>query len=347
MRDSGATNQQTAVNRRDFVRAAGAMAAALTLEGFKETASADDGRSDGRRSNDRRDDAGRVQDFIREVKGARLFDLCPTWDENSPIASVNPKFSMKLDATHANTFRNGQFDQHLSFTSEIMQWSGQHGAPSIDALGHIGRDGRLFGGVNAFDATSDPRGLGRSGVGAHLAMDHYATDLLVNRGVLLDVATFLTGKTSKPLAAGFEITARHLADTAHAQGTELHRGDTVLIRTGWGPFFTSDPAQYAGASSPGPGVDGAQFLIDHGVRVVGNDTLTFEKRPPIRVTPTDFEVFPVHMLVIADHGIHIIENFLLEELAAAHAHEFLIVVPPLKVRGSTGSALRSFALVPD
>src|SRR2546426_7177475 len=56
MRDSGATNQQTAVNRRDFVRAAGAMAAALTLEGFKETASADDGRSDGRRSNDRRDD---------------------------------------------------------------------------------------------------------------------------------------------------------------------------------------------------------------------------------------------------------------------------------------------------
>ena len=94
-------------------------------------------------------------------------------------------------------------------------------------------------------------------------------------------------------------------------------------------------------------MDGAQFLIDHGARVVGNDTLTFEKRPPIRVTPTDFEVFSVHMLVIADHGIHIIENFLLEELAAAHAHEFLIVVPPLKVRGSTGSALRSFALVPD
>jgi len=53
------------------------------------------------------------------------------------------------------------------------------------------------------------------------------------------------------------------------------------------------------------------------------------------------------MLVIAQHGIHIIENFLLEELAAARAYEFLIVVPPLKIRGSTGSALRSFALVPD
>ncbi len=345
MRDSRATNQQTPVNRRDFVRAAGALAAALSLEGLAQTARADDRRSDGRRSDDRRDDSSRVQDFIREVKGARLFDLSPVWDENSPIASVNPPFSMRLDATHANTIHNPAFDGHLSFTSEIMQWSGQHGAPSIDALGHIGRDGLLFGSVDAIAATSDPRGLGRSGVGAHLAMDQYATDLLVNRGVLLDVASYIQHDASA-LPANFEITARHLAATARAQGTELRRGDTVLIRTGWGPFFTSNAALYAGANSPGPGVDGAQFLIDHGARVVGNDTLTFEKRPPIRFTPR-FEVFPVHMLVIAQHGIHIIENFLLEELAAARAYEFLIVVPPLKIRGSTGSALRSFALVPD
>src|SRR5262249_4669183 len=342
MRDSGATNQQTAVNRRDFVRVAGAVAAALSLEGLAQTARADDRRSDGRRSDDRRDDSSRVQEFIREVKSARLFDLCPTWDENSPIASVNPPFSMHLNATHASTI--SQFNGHLSFTSETMQWSGQHGAPSIDALGHIGRDGKLLGGVDAFAATSDPRGLGRSGIGAHLAMDHYATDLLVNRGVLLDVATFLN-RNSTPLTPGFEITAKHLADTARAQRTELRRGDTVLIRTGWGQYFSGNASLYAGPDSPGPGVDGAQFLIDRGARVVGNDTLTFEKRPPIR--PSPFEIFPVHMLLIADKGIHIIENFLLEELAAAHAYEFLIVVPPLKVRGSTGSAPRSFALVPD
>jgi kynurenine formamidase len=52
------------------------------------------------------------------------------------------------------------------------------------------------------------------------------------------------------------------------------------------------------------------------------------------------------MLLIADHGIHIIENYFLEEIAAAGEHEFLLVVPPLKIRGGTGSALRSFALVP-
>ena len=52
-------------------------------------------------------------------------------------------------------------------------------------------------------------------------------------------------------------------------------------------------------------------------------------------------------MLIADNGIHIIENFNLEELAEAEVYEFLLVVPPIKVRGGTGSALRSFALVPD
>jgi kynurenine formamidase len=34
------------------------------------------------------------------------------------------------------------------------------------------------------------------------------------------------------------------------------------------------------------------------------------------------------------------------DVAAAGEYEFLLVVPPLKIRGGTGSALRSFALVP-
>jgi len=269
---------------------------------------------------------------------------------------------MKLNRTHAQfdatdkdfsddhtRGTRGQFNDggQLSFTSEVQHFSGQHGAPSIDAIGHIGRNGFLFGHVDAAAATSDLRGIGRSasGVGAHLDVAHYPTDRLVNRGVLLDVARFIQGGPS-PLPADFEITARHLADTAKAQRVKLERGDTVLIRTGWGRFFTENPDLYKGDSSPGPSVDGAQFLVKQGASVVGNDTLTFEKRPPLIFTPT-FQVFPVHMLLIADNGINIIENFFLEELGKAEVYEFLLVVPPLKIRGGTGSALRSFALVPD
>ena len=321
-------------NRRSFFKTAGAGAAALALgELMAGRAFADEGRHDG---------------FIRQVTKARIFDLSHTWDENSPIASVNPFYEMHLEATHQNT--RGTFGDggKLSFTSEVQHFSGQHGAPSIDAIGHIGRNGKLFGGVDAAQATSDPRGIGRdaAATGAHLDMNHYPVELLVNRGVLLDVGRFVNGNDA-PLDATVNITGKMLEATARQQRVKLQRGDTVLVRTGWGKYFTPDPKTYAGANSAGVGVDGAQFLIKSGARVVGNDTLTFEFRPPIVNPGTPaFEVFPVHMLVIADNGINIIENFNLEAIAAAGEHEFALVVPPLRIRGGTGSALRSFALVP-
>jgi kynurenine formamidase len=318
-------------DRRSFFKTAGAAAAGMALA---EALAGSQARA-----------ADQSGDFISTVLRARIFDLSQTWDEHSPIASVNPPYSMSLAATHQNT--RGTFGDggKLSFTSEVQHFSGQHGAPSIDAIGHIGRNGKLFGGVDAAASTSDSRGLGRSGVGAHLDIEHYPTELLVNRGVLLDVARKVQGNAD-PLPAGFNITDEHLAQTARDQGVRLRRGDTVLVRTGWGQYFAGNPAMYAGASAAGVGVAGARYLVRSGARVVGDDTLTFEVRPPV-VNPgtPDFEVFPVHMLVIADNGINIIENYFLEEIAAAKQYEFVLVVPPLRIRGGTGSALRSFALV--
>jgi kynurenine formamidase len=279
------------------------------------------------------------------VRKARLIDLSHTWDTHSPIASVNPSYSFALEATHANTRGTFGDNGQLSFTSEVMHWSGQHGAPSIDAIGHIGRDGKLYGGVDAAASTSDPLGIGASGVGAHLAIDRFPNDLMVNRGVLLDVARMVNGDAT-PLPPTFEITARHLEDAARREHVKLRSGDTVFIRTGWGAYFAGNAALYAGASSPGPGLDAAEYLIRNGARVVGNDTLTFEQRPPVAFPNGKLQVFPVHMRLIADSGIFIIENLNLEELSAARAYEFTVVTPPLKVKGGTGSALRAFALVP-
>jgi len=319
-------------DRRTFMKTAGAAAAALALT---------DARADGRHGRD---------DFIRSVQSARIFDLSHTWDENSPIAGVNPTYEMALEDTHQGTRGTFDPDGQLSFTSEVQKWSGQHGAPSIDAIGHIGYNGKLFGGVDAAASTSDPRGLGRSGVGAHLDIAHYPKELLVNRGVLLDVARFLQPKGHKdePLPPAFNITDEHLAETARHQGVKIKRGDTVLIRTGWGKLFTDAPATYKGDDAAGVGVSGAKFLVKEKARVVGNDTLTFEVRPPLAFPPEVplFQVFPVHMLLIPQNGISIIENYFLEEIAKEREYEFLLVVPPLKIRGGTGSALRSFAMVP-
>jgi len=296
------------------------------------------------------DDSGSARELLRTIKKARLIDLSHTWEITSPVAGVNPPYAFALEFTHANTRFRKDFNDggQLSFAAEVMHWSGQHGAPSIDAIGHIGRDGSLFGGLDAAASTSNPDGIGTGigHVGANLAIDQFPTDLMVNRGILLDVARFVQGDSS-PLDATKEITATLLEQTAKHQRVTLKKGDTVFIRTGYGPLFKSNPKVYADPNaSPGPSVGGAKFLIDHGARIVGNDTLTFEKRPPVVFEPK-FQVFPVHMLLIADSGIYIIENLNLEELAQAKAYEFVVVVPPLKILGGTGSALRAFALVPQ
>ena len=80
-------------------------------------------------------------------------------------------------------------------------------------------------------------------MGAHLDIAHYPNELLVNRAVLLDVARFVNGN-EEPLPPVFEITPTHLERTARAQRVSLRRGDTVLIRTGWGKYFNENPALY-------------------------------------------------------------------------------------------------------
>ena len=301
------------------------------------------------------DDSDRTDELLRAIKKAKLIDLSHTWTKTSPIANVNPPYHFALAATHASTRCTFGQDEgcQLSFASEVMDWSGQHGAPSIDAIGHIGRDGKVFGGLDAATVTSSPDGIGQQagGLGANLAIDQFPKDLLINRGVLLDVARFVQ-RNSSPLPADFDITAEVLEKTARHFKVNVKRGDTVFIRTGWGQYFGGDESArnlYQGQFSPGPGLNGAEWLIKKGARIVGNDTLTFEKRPPIVLEPK-FQVFPVHMRLITDNGIYIIENLDLEALSTVardeRTYEFVLVVPPLKIRGGTGSALRSFALVP-
>jgi kynurenine formamidase len=280
-----------------------------------------------------------ADDLIRTVKGARMFDLSFTWNEQSPVLNLNPPYSFALNRTHKMTYEIfGQAPgSQVSWASDIMYFSGQHGAPTIDAIGHIGRNLKLHGGVDAVAATSTP-----AGIGANLGIENFPADLMVNRVVLLDVARQMASGRADPLAPGFEITGAHLEQTAKAQGVEVRKGDSVMIRTGWGQYFAKDNAKYLGEQSPGPGQDGARWIIDKGVRLAGDDTATFEKRP----AAYGKELFSVHMMLLADSGIYIVENCNLEALADAKAYVALLILTPLRIQGATGSPLRAIALAP-
>jgi len=276
-----------------------------------------------------------ADELIRTVKGARMFDLSFTWNEQSPVLSLNPPYSFALNRTHKMTHEIfGQAPgSRVSWASDIMYFSGQHGAPTIDAIGHIGRDLKLHGGVDAVAATSTPAGIG---------IDSFPADLMVNRVVLLDVARQMASGRPDPLPPGFEITGAHLEQTSKAQGVEVRKGDSVMIRTGWGQYFAKDNGKYLGEQSPGPGRDGARWIIDKGVRLAGDDTATFEKRP----AAYGKELFSVHMMLLADSGIYIVENANLEPLADAKAYVALLILTPLRIQGASGSPLRAIALAP-
>jgi kynurenine formamidase len=278
-----------------------------------------------------------ADDLVRAVKAARVFDLSFTWNDQSPVLSLNPPYAFALNRTHKMTHEIfGQVPgSRVSWASEIMYLSGQHGSPTLDAIGHIGRDLKLYGGVDAIAATSTP-----GGIGAKLGVENFPVDLMLNRAVILDVARQVAGGRPDPLPPGFEITAAHLEQTAKAQGVDVRAGDSLLIRTGWGQYFGKDNARFLGEQSPGPGQDAARWIIDHKVRLAGNDTATFEKRP----AAYGKELFSVHMMLLADSGIYIMENANLEPVGDARVGVALLVVTPLKIEGATGSPLRVLAL---
>ena len=118
-----------------------------------------------------------------------------------------------------------------------------------------------------------------------------------------------------------------------AAAVDVQPGDIVLIRTGWARYW-DDPARFiSDVHSPGPALAGAEWLSRREPFAVGSDTAPFEFTPSPEMR--------VHVHLLVESGIHIIECLNLEELASAGAKEFLFVAAPLKIRGGTGSPIRS------
>jgi kynurenine formamidase len=269
--------------------------------------------------------------FINQMKSARVIELNFIWDRNSPLLGLNPPFTIGLQTSHKQT--KGIIPGGIAFAADMMFFSGQHGSPNVDALGHISDNQKLFGGADA------PSSEGAAGL-LTLGIEAYPKERFINRGVLLDVARF---KNVDALAPGQEVTAEDLEATAKAQGVEIQAGDSVLIRTGYGRFFEADRAKYAGFR-PGPGEGAARWLASKKIFLTGDDQMSYE------VVPEKGTIFPCHRILIADSGIYIVENLNLEELSKALAeqktYEFVLVLNPPRIRGATGAAANAFAILP-
>jgi len=207
----------------------------------------------------------------------------------------------------------------------MMEHSGTH----IDALCHQSCDLRLHDDV-AVDEVE--RSDGFTAYGAETIAP------LIGRGVLLDVAGW---KGAQLLPENYAITADDLIGCARDRGVEVRAGDVLLVRTGFATRW-QDERVYLNAA--GVSRSANLWVAERKLRAVGADNMAWDcmtERDP----ETKMMLFG-HAHLLVTHGIHIIENLNLEELAQAKAYEFAVVVPPLKILGGTGSAVRVFALVP-
>jgi kynurenine formamidase len=166
-----------------------------------------------------------------------------------------------------------------------------------------------------------------------LGVEHIGS--LMTRGVLIDVAGL---KGVDMLPTSYTITPDDLRQALARVSMQLEPGDAVVIRTGWSKLMGKDNQRY-GTANAGIGIAAAQWLVAQDPMLIAADNCCVEVRPS--EAPHSL---PVHAMMLIQHGIYLIENLLLEPLAAANAHEFAFIVQPLKIKGGTGSAVAPIAI---
>lgn len=264
--------------------------------------------------------------FLRYAQLSKVYQLGRPLEAATPVSPSHPTFRMALLRRHGDVVRS----DGSSGANELLTLGG-HTGTHIDALSHVSVNGKLHGGIDAYDAS-------RGGKFQSLGVE--TIHPIVCRGLMFDM----------PRMAGLDIlspaqpiTARDLDQVCHQLGVTVERGDAVFIRTGWPTGRYTDTAAYVGAETgvPGPDLSGARWLVERGVRVTGSDTIAFEQLN----SGAGHTRLPVHSLLLYEAGVPIVEVLDLEELARDAVVEFLLVLSPLRLVGATASPVNPIALV--
>jgi len=197
----------------------------------------------------------------------------------------------------------------------INGWSGI--GSQLDGLGHAGIDNVYFNCNKAADFVGAD-GLKKLGI--------ENVPAIATRGVLLDMAGYFDTDMVKE---GTAFNRAEIEGAMKRQGIKsIEKGDVVLFYTGWMKLIGKDNKRFISVG-PGLGRDGARFLATLDVAMVGMDTSNFEVIP--------FEngagVYEVHQVLLAMHGIHILENMNTEELVKDKAWEFLFTLGAARITG--------------
>jgi kynurenine formamidase len=260
-------------------------------------------------------DSGTVKAALAIPQQGQVFDLGLELNTRIPHNSEFVRFSLAFTHTPETTGQASPFQ----YSAEAI-FGALHIGTHIDALIHVQKDSRIYGGHLASESRTD-RGWTRYGI--------ETVPPILGRAVCLDIPRL---KGLPRLPDRYEVTIDDLKDELVRTGNVIRKGDIVLVRTGKIQDFRDEAAFQA--SEPGIGRTAALWLYDAGMAVLGTDTTGTE---PL---PFDDPAVTTHAAMLVESGVHLIENLNLEEVSRADISQGLFVALPLKITGATGSWIR-------
>jgi kynurenine formamidase len=260
------------------------------------------------------------------VRDGRVYDLGHVLDEHVPAFPgrsfrqflTTPAHQVNARRPDAGD-RGGWGRNNVNWIVEQVAATSQMGT-HMDALNHLQIGDRMYNGHRLRDVVEE-HGTNRPGIDALLEV--------VTRGLLLDVAAV---RRVDHLGPGDVIGPDDAEASLDRLGLEVLPGDAVLFHTGRGRWRAVDNDAYV-SGEPGPGMALAEWLVERRVSVTGCDTWSFG---PVPAEDPD-EPFVDPQTLNVKHGVVVLENLWLGDLAASGAGEFMFVVSHPKLRGATGA----------
>ena len=276
---------------------------------------------------------GKVLEAVRLVRQGRVYDLAHVLHQDIP-AFPGRTFRQylttnyhQINRRHPDAGPDGLGCNSVNWIVEQITATQQMGT-HMDGLNHLQEGNRTYNGFLLADIVED-HGTNRLGIDT--------LPQVVTRGLLVDVAA---AHGSDRLGPGEVITVADAETALASTGYDVRPGDAVFFHTGWGALWGADNERYA-VGEPGPGRALGQWLADHRVALTGCDTWSFGPYPP----ENPQEPFVVPQTLNTRHGVVVVENLRLGEIARVGVHEFLLVISHAKLRGATGAWVAPLAIV--
>jgi kynurenine formamidase len=261
---------------------------------------------------------------VRLITKGKAYRLAIETNKNTP-AYPPRTFAVTIVQLNAGGSPSGRTKS--TFNDDVVNgWVGV--GSQLDGFGHAGIDHVYYNCNKAADFIR-PDGLRKLGT--------ENVPAVATRGILLDMAGLLGTDVVK------EGTAFNKAEIEAALKRQnlkpIEPGDVVLFHTGWLSLIGKDDKRF-GAGEPGLSVDGARYLAERGVAMVGADTWGVEVVPFEKNTG----IFHVHQILLAMNGIHLLEFMNTQELAKDQAWEFLFTLGTPRITGAVQAIINPIVI---